>query len=145
MGKRTLVFVVAWLATFALGATAATQVVLAFLESLGRTIPFGERAAAVAHDLGAMFPAYGGLLLIALLIAFPVVGLIVRGRPALRLVGYVVGGFVAVLALHLIMRSVLGMNPVWATGTPFGLLLQCLSGAVGGYLFARLQRPVVPA
>lgn len=66
--------------------------------------------------------------------------MIVRTRPALRLAGFVLGGFAAVMAIHLTLRMVFDMNPLWATTTPMGLILQGLAGAVGGYVFFRLNR-----
>lgn len=140
MGKRVLAFVVAWVATYVLAVTAATQGVLAFLESLGRDIAVSERLAAIGHDLAGMVVAYGGLILVAMLVAWGVVTLIVRQRPSLRLPGFVLGGFAAVLAIHLGLRLAFDMNPVWATLTPAGLMLQGFAGAVGGYLFFRINR-----
>jgi len=140
MGKRVMAFIVAWLVTYGLAVTAATQSVLAYLEALGRKVSFGERLGAIAHDVAGMVIPYGALILLAMLVAWGVVTLIVRTRPALRLAGFVLGGFAAVMAIHLTLRMVFDMNPVWATTTPMGLILQGLAGAVGGYVFFRLNR-----
>lgn len=139
MGKRVLAFVAAWVATYVLAVTAATQSVLGFLEELGRDISTGERLGAIGHDIAGMVVPYGAIILIALMIAFSVVALIVRRAPHLRLTGYVLGGFVAVMAIHVCLRLAFDMNPVWATSTPLGLVLQGLAGAVGGYLFTRVN------
>jgi hypothetical protein len=142
MGKRVVAFVMAWVVTYVLAVTAATQSVLAYLEALGREIAFGQRLSAIGHDLTAMVIPYGALILLAMLIAWGVVTLIVRTRPSLRLAGFVLGGFAAVMAIHLTLRLVFDMNPVWATGTPMGLIMQGLAGAVGGYVFFRANRLV---
>ncbi len=139
MGKRVLAFVAAWLVTYILAITAASQGVLGWLESLGREISIGERLGYIGHDLASMVMPYGVIVLLALAIAFGIVALIVRALPNLRVLGYILGGFVAVLAIHLTLRFVFEMNPVWATGTAFGLLMQGMAGLVGGYVFVRIN------
>lgn len=144
MGKRMMAFVLAWVATYVLAVTAATQSVLGFLEELGRQISMGDRVSAIAHDIAGMVLSYGALILVALLIAFGVVALIVKRATHLRVAGYVIGGFVAIIAIHMGLRLAFDMNPVWATSTPLGLILQGLAGAVGGYMFTRVN-PVAAA
>lgn len=139
MGKRVLAFIAAWLTTYILAVTAAAQGVLGWLESLGREISISDRLGYIGHDLTGMIMPYGVIILVAMAIAFGVVALIVRAAPNLRVLGYVLGGFVAVLAIHLTLRFVFEMNPVWATGSAFGLLLQGLAGLVGGYTFVRIN------
>ena len=139
MGKRVLAFIAAWLVTYILAITAASQGVLGWLESLGRDISFSDRVGYIGHDLTSMIMPYGVIILVAMAIAFGVVALIVRALPNLRVLGYVLGGFVAVLAIHLTLRFVFEMNPVWATGSAFGLLMQGLAGLVGGYTFVRIN------
>ncbi len=139
MGKRVLAFVAAWLVTYILAITAASQGVLGWLESLGRDISMGERLSYIGHDLTSMVIPYGAIILFAMAIAFGVVALVVRTAPNLRLLGYVLGGFVAVLAIHLTLRLVFEMNPVWATGSTFGLMMQGMAGLAGGYVFARIN------
>ena len=142
MVSRLLKFALAWAVTYVLASVAASQAVLAYLARLGREIGFAERMGYWVHDVLGMLSSYALLLLIALLIAFPVAGLIARNNQTLRLIGFVLAGFVGVVAMHLIMQATLGLNPVWATNFTGGLLLQGLAGAVGGYLYQRLQRPV---
>ena len=142
MGKRVLAFFAAWLVTYILAITAASQGVLGWLESLGREISIGDRLGYIGHDLAGMLMPYGAIILVAMAIAFGVVAMIVRALPNLRVLGYVLGGFVAVLAIHLTLRLVFEMNPVWATGSAFGLLMQGLAGLVGGYAFVRINSRV---
>ena len=52
--------------------------------------------------------------------------------------GYMLAGFVGLIAIHLIMKAVVGMTGVAATRTLAGLLAQGIAGALGGYLFHRL-------
>ncbi len=141
MGKRAFAFVIAWVATYVLAVAAATQSILAYLEGLGREVTFAERLEAIGHDIAGMVIPYGAIIGLAMVVAYGVVALIVRNRQGLRLPGYVLGGFTAVLAIHLGLRLAFDMNPVWATTTPLGLILQGLAGAVGGYVFFRLNSP----
>ena len=54
--------------------------------------------------------------------------------------GYTVGFFVAIIAMHLIMTAVLNVTPIAAARFFGGLLQQGFAGAVGGYVFYRLGR-----
>ena len=139
MGKRVLAFVAAWVVTYILAVSAASQAVLGWLESLGRDITLSQRMSYIGHDLAGMIVPYGVVILVALGIAFLVVALVVRKAPNLRLMGYVLGGFIGITAIHLTLQLVFGMTPVWATVSPFGLLMQGLAGLVGGYVFVRIN------
>ena len=139
MGKRVLAFVAAWVVTYILAVSAASQAVLGWLESLGRDITLSQRMSYIGHDLAGMIVPYGVVILVALGIAFLVVALVVRKSPNLRLMGYVLGGFIGITAIHLTLQLVFGMTPVWATVSPFGLLMQGLAGLVGGYVFVRIN------
>lgn len=133
-------FIVAILATYLIGAALATQHVLAQLTSMGMNIDFGIWAHTTLHDLIGMAGTYLPLISVAFLVALPVVLLICRMRPGWRRIGYTVGFFAAIMAMHLLMPLVLNVNAVASTRTLSGLLQQGLAGAVGGYLFFRLGR-----
>jgi hypothetical protein len=64
---------------------------------------------------------------------------VVRKNPHLRMIGYVSAGFVALLAMHVIMKAVLGLSGIAPTRTILGLLAQGVAGGIGGYLFCRLS------
>ena len=139
MGKRALAFVLAFVATYVLASTAITQAGLAYLASLGREIPFGERLAAIGHDIVGMLGMFAPIVLVTMLMAYGVVALIVSRWPGLRLAGYVIGGFAGLVCVHLVIQAVFGMAPLWGARDAFGITLQGLAGAVGGYLFARFS------
>ena len=65
---------------------------------------------------------------------------ITKFLPALRAVGLVGAGAVAMLGTHLILERTLDVIPVWAAGSMGGLLAQGLAGGVGGYLYYLLRR-----
>ena len=73
------------------------------------------------------------------LLGFPVAYAIVRKRPHLRLIGFTMAGFVALIAIHVIIKAVVGISGVAPTRTLLGLLCQGIAGGVGGYLFYRLS------
>ena len=138
MIRRIGAFVAAVVATYALGAIASTQVILSEVAAFGLPVGAGVRADATLHDLVGMAVAYLPLIGASLLIAFPVAALALRYVPLLRALGYALAGGAALWALHLIMIGVIGMHPLAATRTAFGLALQAGAGLVGGYVFARL-------
>ena len=61
---------------------------------------------------------YLPLMIIALLIEFLIAAGIIRLKPSLAFIGYILAGFAAVVALHVIMKAVLGLTGItgaWAT------------------------------
>jgi len=98
------------------------------------------RFQAASHDVMNMTDIYLPLVLIGLVIALPVAALIIRFLPNLRLAGYTLAGFVAMIALHLILEMVVGVVGVAPTRFVGGLLLQGVAGAVGGLVFHFVTR-----
>jgi hypothetical protein len=62
--------------------------------------------------------------------------------PGQRALLFALAGFVAVVALHLIMKAVLGVSGIAVTRTVAGLIGQGVAGAIGGYCYHVLSRPV---
>ena len=134
-------YVVAVLVTYLLGATAATQSVLASLEAMGVVVSVGERLSTTGKDLIGMFPTYGLIIAVALAIALPVATTIAKYLPGWRAFGLVAAGVVALTLPHILMRELLEISPVASTRTIMGLLVQGLAGGLGGYAFYRLRDP----
>jgi hypothetical protein len=128
-------FLLALLTAYVVGAAAATQAVLSALGRMGVDVSFTDRLNATLHDQVSMFATYAPLLAAALTVGLLVAVLISRFLPEWRRVGYVLAGFVALIAMHLIMRQVLDLTPVAAARSSAGLLLQGFAGALGGYVF----------
>ena len=130
-------FFPAVIAAYIIGCLLATQVVLGNLADMGVDISLATRLQASFHDLLGM-TAYLLLILVAFVIAMPVAAGLVRIHlvPGTRVFWFTLAGFVALVALHLIMRQVLGVYPVAAARDLGGLLLQGLAGAVGGFLYS---------
>lgn len=140
MIRSILAFLVAVLVTYLIAAALATQHVLGALTEMGMNVDFGVWLNATLHDLVSMAPTYLPLIIVAFLVALPVVVLVCRGRSGWRRIGYTTGFFVGILAMHLLMTAVLDVTPVAATRFFGGLLQQGFAGAVGGYVFYLLGR-----
>lgn len=127
--------------TYVIAVFNGTQGVLNNIAAMGVPVSMNDRLGAVLHDLIGMTASYLPLITVALLIAFLVTGQLLRwfGWPRSPL--YALAGFVAIIALHLIMDAVLGLVGIAAARTLLGLLFQALAGALGGWLFAALSKP----
>ncbi|MEM6543831.1 MAG: hypothetical protein AAF991_10045 [Pseudomonadota bacterium] len=130
-----LAVVLSVLGAYAVASVLATQLILANVESMGLAVTMRDRLHATNHDLFGLFPTYVPLLLIAFVIAMPVAVGLARLLPKSATALFVLAGFVAVLAIHLIMKQVLGLNGIAAVREVHGLLSQALAGAFGGYLY----------
>ncbi|MCC5885542.1 MAG: hypothetical protein JJT88_03820 [Gammaproteobacteria bacterium] len=134
-----LAFLAAVLVSAALAAAASTQFVLAELARLGVEISFADRLSMTAHDVIGMGRLYLPVIGVGFLLAFGVAALVIRYLlPGWSVLGYSLAGFTAILAIILIMIVAFGLVPIAGARSIPGMLSQCLSGAVGGYLFARM-------
>ena len=124
--------------SYLLGAIFVSQGNIAAVLALGFDVSFAQRLDAAVHDMLNMTDIYLPLVAISLVLGLPVAYAIVRKRPHLSLIGYTLAGFVALLAIHLIIKAVVGLSGVAPTRTLMGLLSQGIAGGVGGYLFYRL-------
>lgn len=133
-------FFPAVIVAYVLGCLLATQVVLGNLGEMGVEVSMATRLQASLHDLLGM-TAYLLLILVAFVLAMPIAAGLVRMHavPGTRVFWFTLAGFVALVALHLIMRQVLGLYPVAAAREWSGLLLQGLAGAAGGFLFSAIS------
>ena len=140
-------FLVALCATYLIGSITATQFVLWEVVALGPKVPWSVRLETTGQDLVGLAGSYLPLLALAFVLALPVAAGLARLAPAARPAWYLAAGFAAVLALHLIMKAVLGVTGIAATRSLAGLLTQGAAGAVGGALFHALtagRRSPVP-
>ena len=128
-------YVLAVLVAYIAGALFVSQGNIAAVTAMGFEVSIGQRFDAMLHDVTHMYDIYLVLIAIGLLIALPTAGLIIRRFPDLRLVGYVSAGFVAMLAIHVILKAVLGLSGIAPTREIAGLLAQGLAGAIGGFVF----------
>ncbi len=134
-------FFPAVLLTYVLGSISSTQIILGNLQGMGVDVSSLVRLSTTFHDLVGLASSYLLLILVAFLLGLPVAAGLNKLMPGHRLALFVLAGFVAIVALHLIMKAVLGLSGIAATRTMFGLLSQGCAGAVGGYLYFRLSQP----
>ena len=141
MIKTIYFFAGAVLAAYVLGAIFVSQGNIASVVALGFEVSGGQRLDAALHDIVNMTDIYLPLVSVSLLLGLPVAFAVIRKKPHLRMLGYVLAGFVAMIAMPVIMKMVLGLSGIAPTRTHVGLLAQGLAGGVGGYLFCRLSTP----
>ena len=124
---------------YVLASGLATQFNLAAIAALGMEVPLADRAWATFHDMVGMSSSYLILLLIAYTLSLPVAGWLSRKLSASRFLIFALAGFVALVALHLLMKAALGVSGIAATRTVLGLLSQGLAGALGGLAYVWLR------
>ena len=128
-------YLLAVLVAYITGAVFVSQGNIAAVTSMGFEISMAQRFEATLHDIANMYDIYLMLIALVFLIALPVAELIIRRFPELRLVGYMSAGFVAMVAIHVILKAVLGLSGIAPTRELFGLLAQGIAGALGGFVF----------
>ncbi|MEM1110335.1 MAG: hypothetical protein AAGI11_00385 [Pseudomonadota bacterium] len=135
-----LAFLAAVIAAFAAGSIMATQFILGNVSAMGMDVTAGVRLHATLHDLAGLAPTYMPLIAVAFLIGLSSGSGLSRLLPAQRLWLCILAGAVSLIAIHMIMKAVLGLSGIAATRTLAGLLSQGLAGALGGYVFAMIRR-----
>ncbi len=132
-------FIAAVLAAYILGAIFISQGNIASIIAMEFDVTLAQRFGAAIHDVTHMTDIYLPIIAISYLIAMPIAALVIKYVPNLRLIGYVLAGAAGLLAIHLIMKMVLGFSGIAPTRTFIGLLAQAIAGGAGGYLFHRLS------
>ncbi len=132
-------WLIAALLAFVVGSTLTTQIILGNVAALGPEVSLGIRLQATGHDLLGLSVSYLPLIAVGFLLGLPIAAGLGKWLPAQRLWLYVAAGAVAIVAIHLLIKAVLGLSGIAATRGLVGLLSQGLAGACGGYLFYRLR------
>lgn len=139
MRRILIAFLAAVAVTYLLASALSTQVVLHQVADLGMPVSLRVRLDTTLQDLLGMLQAYLPLVAASLLVALLVSALALKFIPIPRTLGFLIGGGVALWALHMIMFAVFGMHPLPATRSAVGMATQVLAGAVGGYVYAKLS------
>jgi len=139
--KRIGGWLAASLATVITGVGLQTQNVIAKLGGIGADVGLGERLTMTGYDIVHLGSLYILFIGIAFAVAFLAGGLLFRltkfGRPLI----YMVAGATALLIMLLLMKEVFFNTHIIAGARDaFGLGLQMLAGALGGFVFARVSR-----
>lgn len=143
MVRRLAAFVSAVLIAALLGSIAHSLFIQqAWLASAGAgaEIPVGDRISWITHDLVGLEPLYGGLVAVALLIAFLASGLVAR-FTGLRTIVFAVAGAIAMFTMFTIMRMELGTVGVFGARGTMGLAAQMAAGLLAGLTFAIMTTP----
>jgi len=143
MTKTLTAFVAATMLAYLLGVVFISQGNIASVVGLGFDVTLSQRLQAVVHDATHMLTIYLPLVAASLLIGLPVAYGIVGNKPQLRMFGYMLAGCIALLAIHVIMKVILGLSGIAATRSIFGLLAQGIAGAAAGFVFCKLTRSSV--
>lgn len=126
------------LAAYILAALTSQGVVLAGLVQLGLDIPIGDWIGSMVHAvLNMVF--YLIVILLGFAIAFAVARQIKKVLPSLAAYAYPIAGAVAIGTALGLMFLRFGVFPILGAQETYGLVLQILSGVVGGYVFERLR------
>jgi hypothetical protein len=109
-------------------------------EGVPATLPVADRVSWMLHDLIGLQPLYGGLVAVALLVAF-LAGTLVARFTGLRPIVFAVAGAVAIFVLFTALKMALGTVGVFGARGTIGLGLQIAAGLIAGLVFAALSRP----
>ena len=127
---------------FVLGAIIGTQTVLYSVQSMGLTISWESRLSATASDLLGLTTSILPLMALALIAGWALVdwssGRAGRYRYAST---FVMTGATCILAMHLLLSLLFGVDAFAPARTPLGLMGQIFAGAAGGLCFATVRLP----
>lgn len=141
-------WLLAWLAavmvTSLLGSVIQTQFNLSRLSALGAEVSLEERMRTTLFDLASFAPTWAVIVALALLLAFLVAAVVAHYAAGWRTGWMALAGFAGVAAALLIMDLLLPVTPLAAARTMTGFLTMSLAGAVGGWVYAGLNRAGAP-
>jgi len=139
--KRLIAWFVATLVCTGLAAFFSSQRVLSALPDPQGQVGLPERLSTAVYDIQHFGTLYGIFILVAFLIAFLVGGGVYHFAKIGRPIVYMVAGAIAMLVMLLLMKQAFfGVDIVAGARDGLGRALQMVSGAAGGYVFARLTR-----
>ena len=132
-------FFAAVIAAYVLGAIFISQGNIASIIAMDFDVSVAQRFEAALHDVTHMTNIYLPVIAVSYFVSMPVARFIIKYVPQQRAILYALAGAVGLVAIHLIMKMVLGLTGIAATRTFVGLLAQAIAGGVGGYLFHRIS------
>jgi len=140
---RTIIaFIAAAVITYLLASVFYTQQVLSAQFAVSEPYPLAAQLETYWANMVGQAPSYGVVLTLGLLIAFTVAWGVKRVLKPLAVVAYPVAGAVAVFTVIYFIENVMaggGAGVIGGARTLLGLSLQCLAGAIGGFVFSILR------
>lgn len=138
--RNVLSLIVAVLITSIIASIFSTQSVISSLQALDIVIPMSARLSMTVSDFG-ILPALGGITFICFIAGFVVAALCLRFMGGNRMIWHIVAGGSAIISTLLIMKAFFLVTPIAGTRSLLGLLSFGLSGAIGGWVYAKLTTP----
>jgi hypothetical protein len=141
-------FLIAVIFAFILASLFHSQFVMAELTSVGVNISFNDRLSMSLDDLIGLYPTYGVVIAISLLIAFSITTLLLKFFKISSPILYFIGGGFGVATALLAMHPLLDTTLIAGARSTFGFICQSLAGAMGGWVFSHLRvgsKDVTPA
>lgn len=134
------IYLAAVLTAYVLAAITATQSVVSRLSGMGVDMSLAERLAMTLRDLAGMAGMFLPLIAFGFLAAFLFTALLCRWWGRWRVLLYIIAGAVALAAIHLALNFAFEITPVAIARSYFGLLVQALAGAAGGFTYVLLSQ-----
>ncbi|MCH8543579.1 MAG: hypothetical protein LAT61_08415 [Alcanivorax sp.] len=143
---RTLIyFILAVLCGSLVGSIIQSQFNLAAISALGAEVPLPVWLATTLEDIAGFAPLYAGMMAVSLLLGLLAAALFLRWltpaqRTAWQVPVYALAGALGIFVAFQAANAAAPMPTlIAATRTGFGTLAMMLSGALGGWVFARLH------
>jgi hypothetical protein len=137
-------FLIAVIFTFVLASLFHSQFVMAELTSVGVNIGFSDRISMSLDDLIGLYPIYGLVIALSLLIAFSITTLLLKLFKIPPSILYFMGGGLGIATALLAMHPILDTTLIAGARSTFGFICQSLAGAIGGWVFSHLRAAVQP-
>lgn len=129
-------FILAWAITFIFASVFHSQSVLMSLNALDIDISVNQWVNMTRDDLIGLLPTYGILILIALILAFTSCHYVIKTR---RTMIFTLAGAVSIWVLLFAMQPIMNITLIAGARDATGILLQCIAGAAGGYVYGALH------
>lgn len=131
-------FLLSVIFTFVVTSLIHSQLAIVELTQTGVIVSINARLSLTIEDSMNLLPSLGVLLSISLLIAFITTTKLLKIVSISQKVLYPMAGTIAIVVALIGTHPILNMAQV--TNTYLAILLYCLSGAAGGYIYYSLQR-----
>lgn len=133
-------FLVAAIAAFILASLFHSQFVMAELTSVGVNISFNDRLSMSLDDLIGLYPTYGVVIAISLLLGFSVAALLLKRFTIPSTILYFTAGGCGVATALVAMHPLLDITFIAGARSTLGFVSQCFAGAMGGLFYANIRR-----
>ncbi len=137
-------FLTSVIITFSLASIFHSQFVLSEMVSLGVSVDPATWVLTSFNDWLGLLPGYGAVISVGLLVGFTITRCVLVkwcGISEPKNCWWALAGGGSMLCILLLMHPILDITLIAGARTPFGFVMQCLSGVIGGIVYG-LMRPV---